>query len=63
MGNIIIDAISAYKRVYRPRNCEECPLYDDTGWCLYYRHKAATYANPVKPDFCKVVSITVEEGD
>lgn len=59
MGRVIIDAISGYKRVYRPRRCEECIVYDDTGWCLYYRRRVEA----TKPEFCKVVSVTVEEGD
>ncbi len=63
MGKIFIDAVSAYKRIYRPNICEECPLYDDTLWCLYYKRRIAPYAEPVKPDWCHVVSVTVEEGD
>lgn len=63
MGKTVIDAMSGYRRTYRPTTCEECPLYDDTLWCLYYKRRIAPYTEPIKPTFCKVVSITVEEGD
>ena len=62
MGKVIIDVVSGYKRVYRPTTCEECPIHvcDDTGWCLYYKRRADERG---KPEFCKVVAITIEEGD
>ena len=61
MGKVIIDAVSGYRRVYRPTKCEECPMYSDYSvrWCMYYRGRVET--GDTKPNFCYVVSVTVEE--
>ncbi len=59
MGKIIVDAICSYKKIYKPKRCEECLLCDACiGWCSFYRKRIDIV---IKPEFCKVIQITVEE--
>jgi len=60
MGIIQITGESVRKHNRHPTRCRECPLYwdDQVPWCSFYKKRTTAEE---KPEFCKVISIMIQE--
>lgn len=62
MAIIHIEGEATRKTTRHPTRCVECPMFmDDTiPWCVFYRKRTSC---GIRPEFCKVVGITIVEEE
>lgn len=61
MAIIQLSGDTQKKYIRHPDRCQECYLFldDQVPWCTFYKRKIQVIYT--RPDFCKVLSITILE--